>query len=140
MRRSTVAASFVLLLLGAVACDTADEVRSGVNEARSSAASLTAGTKQACTAAKDTLPKLGDLSQRLADNPDLRTQLAPQIRTTADQLISQVGSRPELGGLVAATRDLTSAVGSANATTVEAAARQAVVAVKGAQAVCDLAT
>lgn len=139
MRRILAAMAFALLF-GAVSCDTADEVRSGVNDARSSAASLSAGTRQACIAGKDSLATLGDLSQQLADNPDLRTKLAPQIRSTVDKLVSQVGSRPELGGVVAAARDLTSAVGDANATTVEATARQTVVAVKGAQAVCNLAT
>jgi hypothetical protein len=140
MRRTLLAALGVAFLLGGTACDAADDVRSGVNDARSSAASLAAGTRQACTAGKDNLAKLGDLSQRLADNPDLRTQLAPQIRATADQLVSQIGSRPELGGMVAAARDISSAVGDANATTVEAAARQTVVAVKAAQGVCNLAT
>ena len=141
-------ASWSLLLLGVlslgalggvVSCDT-DEVRGNIDGARSSAASVASGTRQACQASKTTLATLGDQAQQLADNPDLRTRLAPQIRDTVDTLVTQVGSRPELGGVVAAARDLAGAVGSANEAQVEVAARQAVVAVKGAQGVCDLAT
>lgn len=128
------------LCLGAVSCDTADDIRGGVEGARNSAASVASGTKQACQASRTTLAGLGDQAQQLADNPDLRTRLAPQIRQNVDKLVTQVGSRPELGGVVAAARDLASAVGTANETQVEVAARQAVVAVKTAQGVCDLAT
>jgi hypothetical protein len=128
------------VLLGAVSCGATDDVRNGVDQARSSAASIAAGTRQACTASRTTLATLGDLAQQLADNPDLRTRLAPQVRQTVDKLVSQLGSRPELGGIVAAARDLSSAVASANRTQVEVAAKQTVVAVRGAQGVCDLAT
>jgi hypothetical protein len=127
-------------LLGAVSCDTADDVRGGVEGARSSAASIAAGTRQACQASESSRKSLGDLAQKLSDNPDLRQRLAPQVRSTVDKLVSEIGSRPELGGTVAAARDLSSAVGDANATQVKLAAQQAVVAVKGAQGVCDLAT
>jgi hypothetical protein len=140
MRRRVLAAAFLALLLGAASCSAADDVQKGVDQARSSAASVAAGTRQACTASRSTLATLGDLAQRLADNPDLRTRLAPQVRTTVDALVGQIGSRPELRGVVAAARDLASAVGHANRTQVELAAKEAVVAVKGAQGVCDLAT
>ncbi|HEX6755125.1 MAG TPA: hypothetical protein VF109_04175 [Mycobacteriales bacterium] len=138
--RRWLAALPLVLLLGAVSCDAAGEVQGGIDQARSSAASATAGLRQACTASRTSLATLGDLAQQLADNPDLRTRLAPRVRTAVDELVGQVGSRPELRGVVAAARDLTSAIGTANRAQVELAAKQAVVAVKGAQGVCDLAT
>jgi hypothetical protein len=128
------------LALGAVSCDTANDVRGAAEGARSSAASVVAGTRQACQASESSRKTLGELAQKLSDNPDLRKQLAPQVKQTVDKLVSQVGSRPELGGAVAAARDLSSAVGDANAAQVKLAAQQAVVAVKSAQGVCDLAT
>ena len=128
-----------VLLFGAAACDTAEEVRSGVDEARSSAASVGAGAREACRASKDELTSLGDLAGRLADNPDLRVELAPEIRRTVDRLAREVGDRSELQPVVAAARDLAGAVGQANRDTVEAAARQTVVAVRGAEALCRVA-
>lgn len=138
MRLITLAA-VAALLLGAVSCETADEVRSGVNEARSSAASLGAGAREACRAAEDELRTLGDLSQQLADDPDLRVRLAPQVRETVDRLVAEVGTRPELAPVVAASRELASSVGQANRATVEVAARQTVLAVRSATAGCSLA-
>jgi hypothetical protein len=141
MRRTAVSLLTFAALVGAgTACDAADDVQRGVDGARSSAASVASGTRQACQAGKGTLATLGDQAGQLADNPDLRTRLAPQVKQTVDKLVSQMGSRPELGGVVAAARDLGSAVGDANATQVKLAAQQTVVAVKGAQGVCDLAT
>lgn len=127
------------VLAGALSCDTAEDVRSGVNEARSSAASIGAGAREACRAAEPELASLGDLSGRLADNPDLRVQLAPQVRQTVDRLAADVGSRAELQPVVLAARELASAVGEANRDAVEVAARQTVLAVRSAQAACKLA-
>jgi len=135
----TTALAAAFLLAGAVACDTAEEVRSGVDEARSSAASLGAGAREACRAAEDELTTLGDLSTKLADNPDLRVRLAPQVRQTVDRLAAEVGSRAELQPVVLAARELASAVGEADRDAVQVAARQAVLAVRSAEAACRLA-
>jgi hypothetical protein len=141
MRAAAVATALAaaFLLAGAASCDTAGEVRSGVDEARSSAASVGAGAREACRASEDELKTLGDLSSRLADNPDLRVQLAPQVRQTVDRLAAEVGSRAELQPVVLAARALAAAVGEANRDAVEVAARQAVLAVRSAQGVCRLA-
>lgn len=134
---AAVAASAAVLCLAA--CETTDDVRSGVDQARSSAASIGAGTRTACRASAAELTTLGDLSTTLADDPDLRVKLAPQVRQTVDRLAADVGSRAELQPVVAAAQELASSVGEANRTTVEVSARQAVVAVRSAQALCKLA-
>lgn len=137
MRATSLAAAAVLAC--STACETAGEVRSGVDQARSSAASVGAGARQACRAGEAELRTLGDLSTRLSDDPDLRTELAPQVRATVDRLAADVGSRAELQPVLLAARELASAVGQANRAAVQAAAAQAVVAVRSAQAVCRLA-
>lgn len=134
---AVLAASAAVLCLSA--CETADDVRSGVEEARSSAASIGSGTRQACRAGEAELSTLGDLSTKLADNPDLRVQLAPQVRQTVDRLAADIGTRTELQPVVAAARELASSVGEANRTALELAARQTVLAVRSAQGVCKLA-
>ena len=140
MRLSRMLLAVAALSLGAVSCEAADDVRGGVEGARNSAASVVAGTRQACQASDANRKTLGDLSQKLADNPDLRQRLAPQVKDTVDKLVSQIGSRPARGGAVAAARDLSTAIGDANATQVKLAAQQAVVALKAAQGVCDVAS
>ena len=120
------------------ACENADEVRSGVEEARSSAASIGAGARAACRAGEDELETLGDLSDRLAADPDLRVELAPQVRQTVDRLAAEVGTRAELQPAVTAARQLASSLGEANRTTVEVSARQAALAIRSAQASCKL--
>src|SRR5829696_6561140 len=120
---AAVAATAAVLTLGA--CETAGEVRSGVDQARSSAASIGSGVRTACRASGTQLTRLDDLATKLADNPDLRVQLAPQVRQTVEQLT--------------ASRDLSESVGEANRTSVEVSARQAQVAVRSAKAVCDVA-
>ena len=137
--RVAVAAVALMLWAAGGDCDTAEDVRSGAEEARSSAASIGAGAREACRASEDEVRTLGDLSSRLAEDPGLRAQLAPQVRQVVDRLASEVGSRAELQPVVTAARDLASAVGQANRDTVQAAARQAVVAVRSAQAACSLA-
>lgn len=127
------------LALGAVACETADDVRSGVEEARSSAAAVGAGARTACRASEDELKTLGDLSDRLAADPGLRVELAPQIRQTVDRLAAEVGDRAELQPALVAARSLAAAVGEANRTTVETAARQSAAAIRSTQAGCKLA-
>jgi predicted small secreted protein len=139
MRAALLAAAVVLTAVTTAACDTADEVRSGVEEAASSAASIGAGAREACRASEDELKTLGDLADRLAAEPDLRTELAPQVRQTVDQLATEVGSRAELQPVVIAARELASAVGEANRDTVELAARQAATAIRSTQAGCRLA-
>ena len=137
--RAALAALLTLAALGTAACDTADDVRSGVEEARSSAASIGAGARTACRASADELTTLGGLSDRIAADPSLRVELAPQVRQTVDRLAAEVGSRPELQPVVAAARELASSVGNANEAAVEVAARQAAVAIRSAQAGCKLA-
>lgn len=139
MRSALVAVAASAAVLCLAACDTTDDVRSGVEQARSSASSIGAGTRTACRASATELTTLGDLSTKLADDPDLRVKLAPQVRQTVDRLAADVGSRAELQPVVAAARELASSVGDANRTTVEVSARQAVVAVRSAQALCKLA-
>jgi hypothetical protein len=137
--RAALLALLALATIGTAGCETADDVRSGVEEARSSAASIGAGARAACQAAEDELATLGDLSDRLAADPQLRVELAPQVRQAADRLATAVGSRAELQPVVVAARELATAVGDADEATVEAAARQAAVAIRSAQAGCKLA-
>jgi hypothetical protein len=132
-------AAAAAVAVSTAACDTADDVRSGVEEARSSAASIGAGARAACRASEDELKTLGDLSDRLAADPDLRVELAPQVRQTVDRLAAEVGTRAELQPVVVAARELASSLGEANRATVETAARQAALAVRSTQASCKLA-
>jgi hypothetical protein len=134
-----VALAAASVAVSTAACETADDVRSGVEEARSSAASIGAGARAACRASEDELRTLGDLSDRLAADPDLRVELAPQVRQTVDRLAAEVGTRPELQPVVIAARELATSLGQANRATVEVSARQAALAIRSAQASCKLA-
>jgi hypothetical protein len=135
-----------VLVLGGCASD----VGSGIDEARSSAASIGAGVrssaasigaglKQACDASKSRLTTLDDLGGKLADNSGQAAELAPQVRRTADQLATAAGDRTELQPVVAAGRDLVKAVGDGTGSAVELSGRQAQVAARSAQALCKLA-
>lgn len=134
---AALAAAAAILALGA--CETADDLRTGVDQARSSAASIGAGARAACTASAANMTKLDDLATRLAENPDLRVELAPQVRSTVEQLTQQIGARTELQPVLIAARDLAGSIGEANRSSVETSARQAQVAVRSGQALCDLA-
>jgi uncharacterized protein YoxC len=134
---AAVAASVAMLTLGA--CETAEEVRSGVEEARTSAASIGAGVRTACRASETELTRLDDLATKLADNPDLRVQLAPQVRQTVQELTASIGDRAELQPVLTAARDLSESVGEANRTSVEVSARQTQLAARSAKALCDVA-
>ena len=112
--RAALLALLALAAIGTAGCETADDVRSGVGEARSSAASIGAGARAACRAGEDELVTLGDLSDRLAADPQLRVELAPQVRQAADRLATAVGSRAELQPVVVAARELATAVGDAD--------------------------
>ena len=133
---AALAAATAILALGA--CETADDITTGVDQARSSAASIGAGARAACRASADGLTKLDGLATRLADDPDLRVELAPQVRATVAELTADIGGRAELQPVLAAARDLSASVGEANRASVEASARQAQVAVRSGQALCSL--
>ena len=137
--RAALLAAILLAAVATTACGAADDVRSGVEEAASSAASIGAGAREACRASEDELKTLGVLADRLAAEPDLRAELAPQVRQTVDQLATEVGSRAELQPVVVAARGLASAVGEANRDAVEVAARQAATAIRSTQAGCRVA-
>lgn len=137
--RAILAAAVVIATLGLTGCQAAEDVRAGVQEAASSAASIGAGARQACRASADELTRLGDLSDRLASNPDLSPELAPQVKQVVDQLATAVGTRPELQPVVLATRELARVVGEANRSTVELTAQQAAAAIRSTQAGCRLA-
>ena len=135
--------SAAVLFGAATACSTVEEARSGVDQARSSiadarstAASIGAASRQVCRATEDELKTANDLSTRLADDPSLKVQLAPQVRQVADRLATEVGGKTEFQPVVEAARELASAVGQANEATVRATASQAKVAVKAAQTAC----
>jgi hypothetical protein len=143
---AALAAAGSILVLGGCATDIAD----GVDEARgsaasigagvrSSAASVGAGTRRTCAAAKAPMAALDSLAGRLVEHPELRTQLAPQVRTTLDQLSRAIGDRGELQPVVAAGKDLAQALGGANESAIELSGRQAQLAVRSGQAVCKLA-
>src|SRR5215212_4371738 len=92
-----------VLVLGGCASDVGtgiDEARSSAASigagVRSSAASLGAGLRQTCQASESQLTTLDDLGGKLAANAGLRTQLAPQVRRTADELATSIGDRTEL--------------------------------------------
>jgi len=131
------AASLSILAVGG--CEAADDVQSGIDEARSSAASIGAGARQACRASGSELTRMDDLAGQLAEDPSQRIQLAPEVRETTDRLAAAIGDRAELQPVLAAARDLSEAVGEADQATVETSARQAQVAVRSAQALCKLA-
>jgi hypothetical protein len=148
MRASLAALTTVasVLVLGGCASD----VGSGIDEARSSAASIGAGVRssaasigaglrQACDAGKSQLTALDDLGGKLADNSGRAAELAPQVRRTADQLATAVGDRTELQPVVAAGRDLVKAIGDGDESAVELSGRQAQVAARSAQTLCRLA-
>lgn len=137
--RAPLAATALLAALTVTGCQAADDVRSGVEGAASSAASIGAGARQACRASADELTRLGDLADRLSAEPDLSPELAPQVRQTVDKLATEIDGRPELQPVVVAARELASAVGEANRDTVEVAARQAAAAIRSTQAGCRLA-
>jgi len=137
--RALMLAAALFAALSLTACDTAEDVRSGVEEAASSAASIGAGAREACRASADELETLGGLADRLAAEPDLSPELAPQVRQTVDKLAAEIGSRAELQPVVTTARELASAVGEANRDTVEVAARQTAAAVRSTQAGCRLA-
>lgn len=148
MRAALVAlvAGASLLTLGGCASDIVegvDEARSSAasvgSDLRSSASSLGAGSRQACQASGPHLTKLDSLAGRLAEDPGARVQLAPEVRATVDRLGTAIGDQSELQPVVAAGRDLTQAIGDANETAVVVAARQTQVAVRSGQALCKLA-
>jgi hypothetical protein len=143
---ATLATAGSILVLGGCASD----VGSGIDGARSSAASIGAGVRssansigaglrQACQASSSSLTTLDDLSGKLADDPGLSSQLAPQVRQTIDDLATQVGDRTELQPLVAAGRDLVKALGDGDETAIQLSGRQAQLAVRSAQGLCKLA-
>jgi hypothetical protein len=143
---AALAAVAAVLVLGGCASD----VGSGIDEARSSAASIGAGVRSsaasigaglrtACDASRSQLTTLDDLGGKLADNAGQAGQLAPQVRSTADQLAAAAGDRTELKPVVAAGRDLVKAVGDGDESGIELSGRQAQVAVRSAQALCKLA-
>lgn len=133
---AALAASAAVLTLGA--CQATEEVRSGVDQARSSAAALGAGVADACRASRPHVAALGDLATRLAEDSDLRVELAPQVRRTVGQLASSIGDQPELRPALVAARDLSESVGQANRASVELAARQAQVALVSTRSLCNL--
>jgi hypothetical protein len=143
---ATIATAGSILVLGGCASD----VGSGIDEARSSAASIGAGVRssansigaglrQTCQASDGSLTTLDDLSGKLADNSGLASQLAPQVRETVDSLATEVGDRTELQPAVAAGRDLVKALGEGNKTAIELSGRQSQLAVRSAQGLCKLA-
>jgi hypothetical protein len=148
MRPALVAAGALTSLFVLAGC--ASDVGEGIDQARSSAASVAAGVRSsaasigagvrsACDASGDSLTRLDGLAGRIADNADEGRTLAPQVRQTVDQLATQIADRDELQPVVAAGRDLVKSIGDANDTAIELSARQAQVAVRSAQAVCKLA-
>src|SRR5215213_11567897 len=88
------AASLSILAVGG--CEAADDVQSGIDEARSSAASIGAGARQACRASGSELTRMDDLAGQLAEDPSQRIQLAPEVRETTDRLAAAIGDRAEL--------------------------------------------
>lgn len=148
MRASLAALTTVasVLVLGGCASD----VGSGIDGARSSAASIGAGVRSsaasigaglrtACDASKARLTTLDDLGGKLAADSGQAAQLAPQVRQAADGLATAAGDRTELKPAVAAGRDLVKAVDSGDGSAIELSGRQAQVAVRSAQALCKLA-
>ncbi|HEV7654352.1 MAG TPA: hypothetical protein VGP36_06395 [Mycobacteriales bacterium] len=134
-----------ILVLGGCASDVGngiDEARSSAasiaSGVRSSASSLSAGLRQACQAGGGTLVTLDDLAGKLADNADQRAALAPQVKSAVDQLATEVGDRGELQPVVAAGRDLVKSINDANETAIELSGRQAQVAVRSAQTLCKI--
>jgi hypothetical protein len=148
MRASLAALTTVasVLVLGGCASD----VGSGIDEARSSAASIGAGVrssaasigaglKRTCDASKSQLTTLDDLGGKLADDATRSAQLAPEVRLASARLAAAAGDRTELKPAVAAGRDLAKAVGSGDDSAIELSGRQAQAAARSAQGLCKLA-
>jgi hypothetical protein len=143
---AALAAAGSVLVLGGCASDIADgveEARSSAasigSDVRSSAASVGSGVRKSCAAAKDPMVTLYDLGGKLAESPEQRQALAPQVRATVDRLGTAIGDRTELKPVLAAGRDLADSLNDANEAAVELAGRQAQVAVRSGQALCKLA-
>jgi hypothetical protein len=136
-------------VLTLAAC-SADEVTSRTTDVRSSAAAAASAargvhSREACVAAHDELASLGSLASRLAHDPELRVQLAPQVTAVVNRLTEKLsaataGWRDEWREVLQATGDLGKAMREANQTSVRVTASQVVVVVKVAQAGCALAT
>jgi hypothetical protein len=118
------------------AASSAASIGAGI---RSSAASAGAGLRSACQASDSSMTTLDDLAGKLADNAEQRQQLLPQVREAVDKLASSVDDRSELQPVVAAGRELVTAMADSSETSVELAARQTQVAVRSGQALCKVA-
>jgi hypothetical protein len=147
MRAALVALTAAASMLVLAGCS---DVRTGADEAassaasigagiRSSAASIGSGLRSACQAGDSSMTTLDDLAGKLADHAEQRQALLPQVRATVDRLASAVDNRSELQPVVSAGRDLVDAMGDSSETTVELAARQTQVAVRSGKALCKLA-
>jgi hypothetical protein len=138
------AAGSMLLIAGCSDVqDSADQAASSAASIgagiRSSAASVGTGLRSACQASAGSMTTLDDLAGKIADNAEQRKQLLPQVRSTVDKLAAQVDDRNELKPVVAAGRELVTAMADSSQTATELAARQTQVAVRSGQALCKLA-
>jgi hypothetical protein len=149
LRRIAVAVAVATAVAALTACST-DEVGSRAADVRSSAAAAAdaAGnihSREACVAVHDELATLSSLASRLANDPSLRVQLAPQVTAVVTRLTDKLsaataGWREEWREVLQATGDLGKAMREANATSLRVTASQVVVVVKLAQAGCAIAT
>jgi len=148
VRRIVVAVLGGLAVLAA-ACST-EEVTSRASDLQSSAAAAGEAarnlhTKDACVALRDDLDRLGSLATRLARDPSLRVQLAPQVTEVVDRMTRRLAAataqwRAEWREVLQAGGQLGRAIRAANEANVRVTAGQVAVVVKLAQAGCAVAT
>jgi len=144
-RRFAVAAALLVPVLALAGCST-DEISSRASDVRSSAAAVgdaarSLPTKQACAAVHDDLSKVRSLAGRLADDPSLRTQLAPQVTAAIRQLTDKLdASSAQWRAVRDQTNGLADALRVASEANVQLTATEVVLAVKVAQAGCAVAS
>jgi hypothetical protein len=143
--RLRLGAAALTSLLAVTACST-DEISSRATDARSSAAAVASAarnlhSKEVCAAVHDELGSLGSLAGRLAADPSLRVQLAPQVTAAIGRLTDKIGSSSaQWRDLLDGANGLGDALRTANEATVRLTASQVVLAVRVAQAGCAVAS
>jgi hypothetical protein len=140
-RRAAVTVALLGPVLALTGCST-DEIGSRAAEVRSSAAAVgdaarNLPTKQACQAVRDDLGKVRSLAARLADDPSLGSQLAPQVTAAIRRLTDKLAtSSAEWRAVLDATNGLGEALRAASEANVRLTASEVVLAVKVAEAGC----
>jgi hypothetical protein len=145
-RRAAVAAAALLGAVLALTGCSSSEIGSRAADVRSSAeavgdAARNLPTKEACAAVRDDLSTVRSLAARLAEDPSLRSHLAPQVTAAIQRLTDKLDtSSAEWRAVLDQTNGLTEALRSAGEANVRLTATEVVLAAKAAEAGCAIAT